>query len=67
MFVDWRIQQNNEIQDAFQQESNILCVSLRAPNDSNQSTFNPEFVGLDKGKGFTVNINLPQVITFHAF
>lgn len=67
MFVDLRGDRDILVPKTFQEDPRVLCVSLFAAVKSDHSNFGPEFVGLDKGKGYTINIDLPQVFTSALF
>ena len=60
MFIDLRARPDSEIQKTFQEDSRVLCSSLWAAPD--QPTIESDFVGLNKAKGFTINLNLPMVL-----
>lgn len=62
LFVDLKTNRDPQVQKAFEESTKVLCVTLGIEHDDpNPSVFATDFVGANEAKGFTVNVNLPQV------
>jgi len=59
MIVDWDVHHGNGTQDAFYQDSDVLCISLHQENWYPKLSGELEQVGSGAGAGYTVNIPLP--------
>ncbi|GCF09477.1 class II histone deacetylase [Dictyobacter arantiisoli] len=59
MIVDWDVHHGNGTQDAFYADPGILFVSLHQHDWFPPSGGNLDQVGIDAGRGYTVNIPLP--------
>ncbi|HTI14904.1 MAG TPA: class II histone deacetylase [Dictyobacter sp.] len=59
LIVDWDVHHGNGIQDAFYEDPEVLFISLHQQNWFPKESGELAQVGVDAGRGYTINIPLP--------